>query len=125
MRGEDYVINNSFTNLVIENCNVLKPVSFVNADFVLESVYNTLDCLSDAVDESKQGPKEAASYLTVTADMLFNDDIMKKLADEGVRGCEDEHKLAVLSILTYLHGMQKSLYLSVCIYSLLSLYIHL
>lgn len=28
-----------FANLVIETCNVLKPVSFVNADVVLQSMY--------------------------------------------------------------------------------------
>ena len=113
MKGDDYIIENIFTNLVIENCNVLKPVSFENADIVLESMYHTLHCLSGAVDEGRQDSNKAetSSYLNVSTDMLFREDIMKKLAAEGIRGCDEYYKPVILSLLTYLHGMSRSVYI--------------
>lgn len=99
------LVTYDFANLVIEACNALKPVSFVNADVLIQSVYleeskekiYAADSLEDLKPDSTN-----VEYTFVAYDQLFNTGIVKELIDHGIGELREEWKPAVLAILKFL-----------------------
>lgn len=96
-----------FANLVIETCNVLKPVSCVNADVFLQSMYFELSkekAYSAETLEDLDVGNINVEYTIVAYDQLFNTEMVKELIDHGVCEVREECKPAVLAMLKFLRG---------------------
>lgn len=92
-----------FANLVIETCNVLKPVSCV----VLQSMYFELSkekAYSAETLEDLDVGNINVEYTIVAYDQLFNTEMVKELIDHGVCEVREECKPAVLAMLKFLRG---------------------
>lgn len=94
-----------FANLVIETCNVLKAISFENADIVLQSMYLELSkekafSAEDIEDLDKVSTN--VEYTIVAYDQLVNTEVAKKLIDCGISEVREDYKAAVLAMLKFL-----------------------
>lgn len=92
-----------FANLVIETCNVLKPVSCV----VLQSMYFELSkekAYSAETLEDLDVGNINVEYTIVAYDQLFNTEMVNELIDHGVCEVREECKPAVLAMLKFLRG---------------------
>lgn len=101
------LVTYDFANLVIEACNALKPVSFVNADVLIQSVYleESKEKIYDADSLEDLKPDSTnVEYTFVAYDQLFNTGMVKELIDHGIGELREECKPAVLAILTFLRG---------------------
>jgi hypothetical protein len=95
-----------FANLVIETCNVLKPVSFVNADVVIQAMYLE-ECRVKAYDAETikdLDPGTHVEYTIVAYDQLINTGMVKELIDHGIGEVREECKPAIAAILKFLRG---------------------
>jgi hypothetical protein len=93
------ILKSAYMNLVIQSCNVMKPVPFTDADFVL------LPFFERRKEKLQEGiPNSDIRYKIIRLENLLNSEFIQKLTAGGVDAVPDECESAVLCLLEFLRG---------------------